>query len=95
MWDKEQIIMELQKNGKRVTEQRKILLDVIMEGGWSCCKELYYEASKRDPSIGMATVYRMLNALEEIGVMNRSYQYTFAPDIRFTEWNRLSENRSE
>ena len=32
MWQKEQIIAELQKRGKRITEQRKVLLDVILEG---------------------------------------------------------------
>ena len=34
------IIRELQKNGKRITGQRKILLDVILEGKWSSCKEI-------------------------------------------------------
>ncbi len=32
-----------------MTDQRKIMLDVILEGRWSSCKEIYYEASKRDP----------------------------------------------
>ena len=80
MWQKEQIIAELQKRGKRITEQRKVLLDVILEGNWTCCKEIYYEAVKRDPSIGMATVYRMLSTLEEIGVLTRTYRYSFPPE---------------
>lgn len=63
---KEMIISELQKNGKRITDQRRILLDVILEGKWSSCKEIYYMASKRDPSIGLATVYRMVAVLEEM-----------------------------
>lgn len=79
MWQKEQIICELQKRGKRITEQRKILLDVILEGNWKSCKEIYYEASKRDPSIGIATVYRMMAALEEMGVLSRCYNYSFPP----------------
>ena len=32
---KAQIIGELQRKGKRITGQRKILLDVILEGKWS------------------------------------------------------------
>ena len=80
MWQKEQIIAELQKRGKRITEQRKVLLDVILEGNWTCCKEIYYEAVKRDPSIGMATVYRMLITLEEIGVLTRTYRYSIPPE---------------
>ena len=42
---KAQIIGELQRKGKRITGQRKILLDVILEGKWSSCKEIYYMAS--------------------------------------------------
>lgn len=67
----EQVLKLLQDNGKRITQQRKILVDVILNGQWECCKEIYYEASKRDSSIGMATVYRMMTTLEEIGVIER------------------------
>ena len=60
----EQVEKALQQSGKRITQQRKILLDVILNGEWECCKEIYYEAVKRDSSIGMTT-------LEEIGVIER------------------------
>lgn len=75
MWQKEQIIGEFQRRGKRITQQRLVIFDVILEGKWSCCKEIYCEASRRDATIGMATVYRTLGVLEEIGVINRGYQY--------------------
>ena len=55
----------------RMTKQRRILLDIILEDNCSSCKEIYYRASKKDKSIGTATVYRMLNALEEIGAVTR------------------------
>ena len=57
------IISELKKNGCRITSQRKLLIDVILQDECSCCKEIYYKAAKRDPSIGMATVYRMVKTL--------------------------------
>ena len=66
-WQKERVIQELRSQGKRMTKQRMILLDVILSGKWNCCKEIYYEAAKRDAAIGMATVYRMVSTLEEIG----------------------------
>ena len=75
MCQKEQIIRELQRNGKRITQQRKILLDVILEGNWNSCKEIYYKASKIDERIGVATVYRMINALEEVGAISRKNMY--------------------
>ncbi len=80
MCQKEQIIRELQRNGKRITQQRKILLDVILEGNWNSCKEIYYTASKRDSSIGLATVYRMLGMLEEMGFLSRGYQHFYPPE---------------
>ena len=52
---------------------------VILSGKWNCCKEIYYEAAKRDAAIGMATVYRMVSTLEEIGVFSRCYRYSL-PD---------------
>lgn len=91
MWQREQIIKELQRSGKRITQQREILIDVILEGSWTNCKEVYYEASKRDPSIGLATVYRMMSTLEEIGVLRRSYHYTFPPSGHSGE-NALNQN---
>ena len=82
---KEMIISELQKNGKRITDQRRILLDVILEGKWSSCKEIYYMASKRDPSIGLATVYRMVAVLEEMGFLRKGYRYYYPGSRRGEE----------
>lgn len=77
MWQKEQVVQELQKKGKRMTGQREMLLDIILKGDWLNCKDIYYEAKKKDPGLGMATVYRTVSALEEIGVLSRTYQYSF------------------
>lgn len=68
---KEHIIEELQKKGKRITRQRLLMLDVILSEDWGSCKEIYYEVARRDPAVGKATVYRMVGVLEEIGVLNR------------------------
>lgn len=72
---KEQIIKLLKENGCRITKQRKILLDVILEKECSSCKEIYYCAIKADDSIGTATVYRMVNTLEELGAISRKNMY--------------------
>lgn len=80
MWQKEQVIQEFQKRGKRITGQREMLLDVILEGNGSSCKDVYYEARKRDPKLGMATVYRTVNTLEEIGILTRTYRYSLPPE---------------
>ncbi len=75
MWTQEEIIQELRRRGKRVTQQRRELIEIILETDWTSSKEIYYEAVRQGQNIGMATVYRMLNVLEEIGAVDRrSYQ---------------------
>ncbi|MDD3251506.1 MAG: transcriptional repressor [Lachnospiraceae bacterium] len=69
------IIQELKKSGCRITTQRQLLIDIILKDECSCCKEIYYRAAKKDPSIGMATVYRMVKTLEEAGLIQRKNMY--------------------
>ena len=74
-----EIIMErLKAKGCRITRQRQMLLDVILEEECSSCKEIFYKASKLDKGIGTATVYRMINTLEEIGAISRKNMYRIA-----------------
>ena len=72
---KELILQKLKEQGCRITRQRLMLLDIILEEDCSCCKEIYYKASKKDAGIGSATVYRMVNMLEEIGAISRKNMY--------------------
>ena len=77
---KDLIIEKLKERGLRITRQRRILLDIILEGECSCCKEIYYRASALDPKIGVATVYRMINMLERIGAISRKNLYRISCD---------------
>ena len=72
---KEAIIKKLKEKGCRITKQRLEILDIILEDQCSSCKEIYYRASESNSGIGIATVYRMVNALEEIGVVSRKLVY--------------------
>ena len=72
---REMVIQKLKEQGCRITRQRMILLDIILNENCSSCKEIYYKASKRDHRIGTATVYRMVNILEEIGAISRRNLY--------------------
>ncbi len=71
LFNKDAILEELKKRGFRLTGQRKIIVDIIANEEYSCCKEVYFMAHRRDPGIGIATVYRMMNLLEEIGAISR------------------------
>lgn len=72
---KEQVMECLKKQGFRITKQRKIIIDTILNEECSCCKEVYILASKKDSGIGMATVYRTVDALERVGTLKRRTPY--------------------
>lgn len=72
---REIVMQRLREQGFRITRQRRILLDVILNEDCACCKEIYYKASSIDEGIGVATVYRMVNLLEEIGAIDRKSMY--------------------
>ena len=81
---KEEILASLKEHGYRLTEQRKLIVDIIANEEYTCCKEVYFLAHKRDNSIGIATVYRMINTLEEIGAISRRNMYKIVrnPDCK-------------
>ena len=72
---KSYILQELRKNGCRITNQRQLLIDIILQDECYCCKEIYYQAIKKDTTIVMATVYRMVKTLEETGLIKRKNLY--------------------
>ena len=72
---KEYIIRKLKERGCRITRQRLIILDIILQEDCSCCKEIYYKVQEKDRNIGPATIYRMVNMLEKIGAISRKNMY--------------------
>jgi len=46
MHDRDYILDRLKKKGLRITNQRKLLIDILLKNECSCCKEIYYEAVK-------------------------------------------------
>ena len=77
---KDYIITELKARGCRITKQRLLLLDIILENSCASCKEIYYQASAVDGTIGTATVYRMVKLLEDIGAINRKNMYRISKE---------------
>ena len=43
---KEIVIQRLREQGCRITKQRLMLLDVILNEDCSCCKEIYYKIGR-------------------------------------------------
>lgn len=75
---REMILLKLKEKGCRITKQRVRLIDIILENEFTSCKEIFYKASERDNKMGVATVYRMVNLLEEVGAISRKNMYRIA-----------------
>ncbi len=76
---KESILEKLKEKGFRITKQRMAVLDIILENECSSCKEIFYKTVKINKKIGAATIYRTMNMLEEIGVLDRKKLYMISP----------------
>lgn len=66
--------------GLKMTGQRKLILKVLAEAGDHPSVEILYERAKEiDPSVSMATVYRTVNLLDELGLIVRhEFKESFA-----------------
>ncbi|MCM1162415.1 MAG: transcriptional repressor [Roseburia sp.] len=98
MSQKQAILTILKEKGYRITNQRRLLIDIIFDEDCTCCKEIYYKAHKRDQTIGIATVYRMLNTLEEIGAIDRRNLYKLSCSSKCNAYKGyvvLLENKQE
>ncbi len=61
----------LKTTGRRLTGQRQLLLQLIEEhGGHLDAHELYRLASERNPRLSLSTVYRTMNLLRDLGLVN-------------------------
>lgn len=62
---------ELKQKGYKLTPQRRAIVDTIIdkEGDHLTAEEIYDEVKKNCPEIGLATVYRTIILLEELGVV--------------------------
>jgi Fe2+ or Zn2+ uptake regulation protein len=62
------------RSGMRLTPQRRVILEVLDKSEEHLDAEaLYQEAKARDPKISLATVYRTLAALRELGLVQQRH----------------------
>ncbi|MFQ5814515.1 MAG: Fur family transcriptional regulator, partial [Anaerolineae bacterium] len=64
----------LRAAGKRVTSQRLLVLEIITETDHHLtAEEVYRLAKERDSNISLATVYRNLQVLQELDLIEHRY----------------------
>ncbi len=79
---------KLYQNNYRLTGQRKAVLNVMIhnQGRHLSAEEVWWEARKTFPNIGIATVYRTLEKLAGLDILHKSmfegnkYRYELAED---------------
>lgn len=74
VFEVERDIKEIFKQkGFKLTTQRRAVLDVIAEneGKHLSSEEIYQQVKCKYPEIGLATIYRTLQLLEQIGVLSK------------------------
>ena len=64
---------QLKSKGCKLTPQRRAIVETIIEneGKHLTAEEIYEQVKKKCPEIGLATVYRTILLLEEIGVISK------------------------
>ena len=66
------IIYRCEKSGLRMTEQRRVVAQILeTSNDHPDVEELYFRASKLDPRISIATVYRAVKLFEESGILEK------------------------
>ncbi len=67
--EKEILRTHIAGHNMKHTRQRELILEAFLKvGGHVTAEELYHKVVRRDPSIGLATVYRTLSLLCECGI---------------------------
>jgi Fe2+ or Zn2+ uptake regulation protein len=62
----------LQQSGYRLTAPRRAVVQIMAESEFILDpNQVYMEARRLDPNIGLVTVYRTLEKLEELGLVTR------------------------
>lgn len=70
--DTAQVSADLAARGLRLTRQRRAVLDAIAAAPCSLSPHQVYDAAReRCPELGLTTVYRTLEVLDEIGALRR------------------------
>lgn len=72
---REEILLQLRKQGLRITKQRRLIIDILLNHRFECKKAICYYVHQADPTVGNATVYRMLQMLEQMGVLCPANSY--------------------
>jgi Fur family ferric uptake transcriptional regulator len=68
-------LTQLQENGYRITEARKAVVETVAASRRALAPVEVYDAARRDhPALGLVTVYRTLEKLEQLHLIQRVHR---------------------
>jgi Fur family ferric uptake transcriptional regulator len=68
-------LKRLQSKGYRLTNARKVVIETISSSRFAYTPQQVFEsAKKKNPAIGLVTVYRTMEKLEQLGLVQRVHQ---------------------
>jgi Fur family ferric uptake transcriptional regulator len=80
---------DIRAKGRRMTVQRRLVLDALQRARHhTTAEEIARQIRARHPQIDPSTVYRNLEALEELGYVTHTHL-----DDRITRWHRADVRR--
>ena len=84
--------LKIKDFGFKLTGSRKAILNIIANTENDLtAEEIYILTHKKDPKIGIATVYRNIKLLEKLGLVEKSYYEDNKAKYKFTNKTSISE----
>lgn len=70
---RQEISQKLKESGYKLTPQRGVTVTTLIEnrGKFLTAEEIFMMVKNKNPSIGLATVYRTLDLLDELEILNK------------------------
>src|SRR5258708_30611845 len=91
-WFSERASEAIRKAGRRMTEQRRLVIDVLENSSGELDVGALYELAHRtDPSLSIATVYRTLGLLEAANLVQGHYQSRYHERRYYERLSRVQE----
>jgi Fur family ferric uptake transcriptional regulator len=75
----EDLSSKLRDSGKRLTPQRRLILDAVQRLGHATPDEVLAAAREEQSTLSISTVYRNLEVLEELGLVRHAHLSDRAP----------------
>lgn len=79
----------LRARGYRLTPQRQMVLDAVVELGQGTPEEISYRVHEKSPGVNITTVYRTLELLELLGLVRHRHFGHGAPMYHASDYDTL------